>query len=219
MKKTLKAALLTMVRLPNLCRTLAMRVLVLLILLLPVLSFGSPESEKQWFEKTQVLAAQGSAVAQLDLGNMYYMGRPAPQDVKEAIKWWRLAAEQGKVYERGFCFWRLAHLCNAKFNLARVYMIGENDIPKDDKERVKWNRLAADEGHAMAQKNVGYQYFIGEHVPKDNVHAYMWLNIAGANGLDVKELKERLTGEMSKADIAKAKKKTRQYIKFNPDVY
>ena len=71
----------------------------------------------------------------------------------------------------------------------------------------------------MAQKNVGYQYFIGEHVPKENVLAYMWANIAGANGRDVEGVREILTDRMSQADIAKAQEKTRQYIKDHPDVY
>ena len=195
-----------------------MRLLMLLVLLFPVLSFGSPESEKRWFEKTQVLAAQGSAVAQLDLGNMYYMGRPATRDEKEAIKWWRLAAEQGKVYERGFCFWRLAHLCNAQFNLGNIYSNG-NGIPKDDKEAVKWWRLAADQGYADAQYNLGSMYATGRGVPKDNLLAYMWLNIAGANGFDVEENMGILTGKMSQDEIAKAQEMTRQYIKDHPDVY
>ena len=41
------------------------------------------------------LAEQGNADAQSNLGLMYESGRGVPQDYKEAIKWYRLAADQG----------------------------------------------------------------------------------------------------------------------------
>jgi len=34
------------------------------------------------------------------LGVMYAKGRGVPQDVKEAVKWWQLAAEQGNADAR-----------------------------------------------------------------------------------------------------------------------
>ncbi len=41
------------------------------------------------------LAEQGLANAQFNLGNMYENGRGVLQDYKTAVKWYRLAAEQG----------------------------------------------------------------------------------------------------------------------------
>ena len=41
------------------------------------------------------LAKQGNASAQHNLGVMYASGRGVPQDYKTAVKWYRLAAEQG----------------------------------------------------------------------------------------------------------------------------
>jgi hypothetical protein len=58
-----------------------MRVLMLLALLLPVLSFGSPESDKRRFEETQVLADQGDVDAQFNLGSMYRKNSESPQGV------------------------------------------------------------------------------------------------------------------------------------------
>ena len=40
------------------------------------------------------LAVQGAAAAQFDLGLMYENGQGVPQDYAEAVKWYRLAAEQ-----------------------------------------------------------------------------------------------------------------------------
>ena len=41
------------------------------------------------------LADQGDANAQYNLGLMYQKGKGVPQDYKEAVKWYMLAAEQG----------------------------------------------------------------------------------------------------------------------------
>ena len=62
-------------------------------------------------------------------------------------------------------------------------------------------------------------YGNGRGVPKDNLLAYMWLNIAGANGYDVEENMGIISGKMSQDEIAKAQELTRQYIKDHPDVY
>jgi len=84
---------------------------------------------------------------------------------------------------------------------------------------VKWYRLAAEQGDAEAQGNLGVMYGNGTGVPKDNLLAYMWWNIAGANGQDVEENMGILTDLMSQDEISKAQEKTTQYIKDNPGVY
>ena len=84
---------------------------------------------------------------------------------------------------------------------------------------MKWFRKAAEQGHALGQLNLGKMYVNGRGVPKDNVLAYMWANIAGANGRDVEGVREILTDRMSQDEIAKAQELTRQYIKDHPDVY
>ncbi len=43
----------------------------------------------------RVLAEQGLAEAQNNLGTMYGKGEGVPQDYAEAVKWYRRAAEQG----------------------------------------------------------------------------------------------------------------------------
>jgi len=98
-----------------------------------------------------------------------------------------------------------------------MYDNGEG-VPEDAKEAVKGYRLAAAQGDAKAQINLGVMYDNGEGVPEDDLLAYMWINLAGANGHDVSDAKEILAREMSQADISKAQELTRQYIKDNPGV-
>ena len=62
------------------------------------------------FEEWELLAKQGIAEAQYNLGLMYSKGEGVPSDDKETVKWYRLAAEQritgaqsnlGLMYEKG----------------------------------------------------------------------------------------------------------------------
>ena len=66
-----------------------------------------------------------------------------PQDYAEAVKWYRLAAEQGDAV--------------AQYNLGVMYDNGQG-VPQDYAEAVKWYRLAAEQGYAHAQRNLGVMY-------------------------------------------------------------
>ena len=44
------------------------------------------------------LADQGYASAQFNLGTMYTNGRGVPKDDVQAVKWYRLAADQGNAF-------------------------------------------------------------------------------------------------------------------------
>jgi len=74
---------------------------------------------------------------------MYSDGQGVPQDYKEAVKWYRLAAEHG--------------LAQAQYNFGLAYQKGQG-VPQDYKEAVKWWRLAAEQGDAQAQSNLGWMY-------------------------------------------------------------
>ncbi|MBT5469937.1 MAG: hypothetical protein HOK41_04995, partial [Nitrospina sp.] len=50
---------------------------------------------KEEVRLSRLSAEQGVADAQYKMGTFYYMGKGVPQDYKEAVKWYRLAAEQG----------------------------------------------------------------------------------------------------------------------------
>ena len=72
------------------------------------------------------LAEQGDAIAQTSLGVLYERGDGVPQDIKQAVRWYRLAAEQGDAI--------------AQFNLGIMYDNGRG-VSQDYKEAVKWYRL------------------------------------------------------------------------------
>ena len=62
------------------------------------------------------------------------------KDYKEAVRLYRLSAEQGDA--------------KAQFNLGNRYYNGQG-VPQDYKEAVKWYRLSAEQGVAQAQYNLG----------------------------------------------------------------
>src|SRR5258705_8024788 len=57
------------------------------------------------------LAEQGLAVAQFNLGLMYDLGQGVAQNYPEAVKWYRLAADQGRDDAQGSFVPQTEQLC------------------------------------------------------------------------------------------------------------
>ena len=51
-------------------------------------------------------------------------------------------------------------------------------VTKDRVEALKWYRMAADQGNAKAQMEIGVRYAKGWDVEQDYVEAYFWLSLA-----------------------------------------
>ena len=54
-----------------------------------------------------------------------------------------------------------------------------NTVPKSLSEAAKWFRIAADNGHAGAQYNLGIMAFLGQGMTKDYTKAAKWFRMAG----------------------------------------
>jgi hypothetical protein len=111
-----------------------------------------------------------SAEDQFNLGDKYRKGEGVPQDFKEAMKWYRLAADQ-----------RHAH---SQTELGIIYRRG-NGVPQDYKEAMKLSRLAAEKGDSIAQNSLGVMYSNGEDVPQNDKEAYIWFSLSAANGYEM----------------------------------
>ena len=124
----------------------------------------------KWYRKA---ADQGHAMAQFNLGLMYYYGRGVPQDYAEAMKWYRKAADQGHA--------------RAQFNLGIMYY-DYKGVRQNYAEAMKWYRKAADQGHARAQFNLGLMYYDGKGVPQNYAENYAeamkWFRKAAEQGFD-----------------------------------
>ena len=79
-------------------------------------------------------------------------------------------------------------------------------------QAVKWYRLAADQGDANAQLNLGVMFAIGQGVPQDHVQAHKWFNLAGTGGVeDGRKGRDILAKQMTPAQIAEAQRLARAW--------
>ena len=62
-----------------------------------------------------------------------------------------------------------------------MYQYG-NGVPENDAEAVKWYRLAAEQGNAIAQSSLSVMYYQGEGVPENYLTAYVWTSVSAAQG-------------------------------------
>lgn len=82
-------------------------------------------------------------------------------------------------------------------------------VAQEYAEAVKWYRLAAAQGDASAQNNLGAMYDNGRGVAQDYILAYMWFNLGGALGdANAMENRDLVAKKMSSQQISKAQKIT-----------
>jgi TPR repeat protein len=62
------------------------------------------------------------------------------------------------------------------------YKFGYGGVAKDYAEAVQLYRLAAAQGHALAQNNLGYMFSKGQGVAQDRAEAIRWYRLAAAQG-------------------------------------
>lgn len=154
----------------------------------------------KWYRKA---AAQGHATSQNNLGNRYRDGEGVRKSFKEAEKWYRKAADQGHAKAKknlGELYYKLG---NIDYHIADNYdtdppgSTGIEIMNRATKKKEayvkasKWYLKAANEGHAGAQRKLGMMYSKGEGVPKNDIEAYAWFFLAGADEISI--LEKRIT--------------------------
>lgn len=130
------------------------------------------------------LAQDGNTTAQILIGRCYENGLGVPQNVEEAVKWYKLAAEKNDT--------------QAQVALAYCYELGVG-VPKDPKETVDLMRKAANAGNAEAQFNLALYLGKGQYgVKKDHVKSFEWAIKSARQGY---AQAERLVGAYYEAGI------------------
>ena len=170
-------------------------------------AFCASLSQESSFEDVLPCAEQGNANAQYYLGFMYWTGQFVPEDPEdddeEAFRLFRSSAEQGNA--------------NAQYYLGRMYDIGQF-VPEDDEEAIRLYRSSAERGFVLAQFELGIRHASGFGVPEDIVLAYMFYNLAEAQGHDISRgYKDTLEEQMSTEQIAEAQRLSREWIARIPE--
>ena len=85
------------------------------------------------------------------------------QDHREAVRWYRMAAEAGNAV--------------AMNNLGFAFMNGQG-TNQDEREAIKWYKKAAEAGSRMAMFNLGMNYNNGTGVKRNHTKAAEWYSQA-----------------------------------------
>jgi len=147
----------------------------------------------------KALAEKGDSDAQYDLGWVYESGEGAKKDLKEAFKWFSLAAKQGDP--------------DAQFNLGWMYENGEGVSP-DLKLAKKFYELAAEQGDPDAQFSLALLLANATGKDQDLISAYMWLTLADIAEIEEAiDVRDEIEEDMSDADLVKAEMMTGEWIR------
>lgn len=154
-------------------------------------------------------AEGGHTSAKREIGNMYLSKKILGKSSEDAIKWIKLAAEQGDAkaqfqlsrhfyimedYESWATFCQQAAeggFIQAQLDIGLMYLHGVK-IEKNTDEAVKWLTLAAEQGDVVAQYNLASCYENSNYVGQDVDKAVYWYTKAAEKGIDVEEALERL---------------------------
>jgi TPR repeat protein len=78
-------------------------------------------------------------------------------------------------------------------------------------------RLAAEQGDAVAQYDLGQRYDLGLGVPMDRVEALKWLTLAAAQGqTDAAARRDRIKSKMSRQEISEARSRAASFSTNRP---
>ena len=106
------------------------------------------------FREWRLLAEQGDAFSEYTLGELYANGSGVPQDYREAVKWWKLAAEElplarhnlGVMYNNGWGIPQDYVLAHMWFNIAASL------VPSDILE--EWAEARSDIAKLMTPEQI-----------------------------------------------------------------
>lgn len=114
------------------------------------------------------------------------------------FRWYKRAAEFGHP--------------EAQYDLASLYDRGIG-VKKNPSLAAKWYLKSAELGNADAQCQVGYLYLLGRGLPRDEIEAYAYLNMASATIESVREDVIKLERQMPPSARYAGQQRTRQLVK------
>jgi TPR repeat protein len=130
--------------------------------------YGVAKDEARGLALGRESEAAGSCFGQFVVGWCHYFDcGGVAQDYAEAVRLYRLAAEQGYA--------------TAQVNLGCVFDIGQG-VAQDTAEAIRWYRLAIEQGNADAQVSLGLMFAQGQGVAQDYAEAVRLYRLAAELG-------------------------------------
>lgn len=156
---------------------------------------SDPQLAAVWWRKA---AMHGNAAAQWLLGMLYQGGAGVPKSYKQALDWYKLAAESES--------WPGAEL--AQFSVATVYAAGGVGIQPNYQKAALWYRRAAENYGAstgIALCELAYLYEHGKGVPRSDPSADLLYDLAAKYNCPLGESKlKTLAMQMTSAQLVNA---------------
>ena len=144
-------------------------------------------------------AEAGNTLAQVLLARRYARGECVPENPEEAVRWARLAAQQGDPVGQYF--------------LGEMYRTGHGPLTQSFAEAAYWYRLAAEQDHPDVYKArylLGVLYLWGRGVPQDFAISYAWLNVAAVHDERASGLRSVVAAAMTAEQIAEGQRLARE---------
>jgi uncharacterized protein len=142
-------------------------------------------------------ASEGDAQAAYRLGMAYRQRARADTD-RLAVDFLQQAADKGHR--------------EASFALSQHYSDGRGVI-QDYQQMFRYSAKLAETNHAGAQFMLGNAFRRGMGTPIDNKKAYVWYNLAAANGsIEAMPLRDNLARSMSSVDVLDAQNEARNLV-------
>ena len=150
--------------------------------------YGRNDKSKNYEKAAEcfrIAADMGDAYSQYSIGWCYEKGQGVKESVPDAVKWYRMAKDNGEKNAK-------ERLENAK-QLGLDYYFARNGKTEDFKKAVVHLRLAAENGDAHSQYALGWCYEKGQGISRSVSEAKSWYRKAAAQGhKHAKECLERL---------------------------
>lgn len=125
---------------------------------------GVPKNPTESFRWGKMSAEQGNSSSEREVGLMYDSGVGVDKNPAEGTKWFLKAAKQGDIV--------------AQRQMGRRYEKGAGGVEQNPSQAMTYYRSAAEQGDSLSQAGIGLLYKAGKGVPKDNIEALAWMNLA-----------------------------------------
>ncbi len=165
-------------------------------------------TETEDFRQLLYLADDGDAHAQFQIGQKYYecaaennCSSNIPATNREALKWFRKAAEQGYVLAQQYLFMLYA---------------GYLGIDKDLNESLKWMNSAAYQGDEVSISSIAAEFYNRQNIENDPIKAFAWASLLNRRTDILKELSDKLAPQELKQAELEANK-IRELIRNNKE--
>lgn len=139
---------------------------------------GVRKDYSEAFKWLKLAAEQGDLDSQYIIGHMYANGEGVGQNYGLAIWWYNQAAFEGhgdaqaelrQFAEKGYSL--------AQYSIGRIYI-----FRNEPAEAFRWYKLAAEQGFALAQINIGGLCETGRGVRQNYSEAMKWYKLAATQG-------------------------------------